>query len=846
MGEPIMIPPTVRFYNPQGPERVAVVSVEPTTDRAANLYLLRVARHPSGQSFTHLGRVATFGPYPETDLPHQFAQVINTLRGEGFLPSGLHALFGSLQSGDSAERARAAARLGWMGCVEAVPRLLAAVADAGDDLCSLLDALGAIGDDRAVPVLRPYAARKLLSRRRSAVEALRNLGDVDGLAEARVRALERLPVSVRDQLANIEHTGETAHNLAALAQSVQSLSPQEQGQALDTLYELATSATVAVVGQLLTKINFAQAGLWRGVKSVFKRALLRHDYATFGLLSHAIEKRGRTSKGTTATLKSGYDGVQRQTRIFARQTQDFLRRLAWRYLRNLAKYRPESYAHAAAEALIHYNPGDARGGVDVTSCYLLNRILWGESERIGFQARTMRFYLTGRSARSRANVREEAFPELWDAQPRAYLRVLEAARLPDAHIFAVQALQGPHRKVLQEASLTEVLALLQAPYEPTVRLGLDELERRFDPRNPDWSILKQLLADSRPLPRELGQRWLKLTAPLWIHVPDQIRDFLHAADAGTRSLVVDLILPVLVKDQPMRQALAVRLLPLLRGPETVAGVHETYVRLVREALAAELGALFSVSELIDLIAHGTPGAKAVAGVLLGYRAEAVAELGLEQITTLAQNDVVAVRRAAQELIRSAEELWRRDPSVLFVLVESEWDDTRALAFDLLRTRIDPAALGLDGVCGLLDSNREEVREVGRELVQKHFDRLDPVELTNRLVQHPHPGMRNLALDLVVNHLPEGPQSLSGLRGFFRAALFDLWPQRQVKRRVINFLAQRGLRDEQQAAVVAGILGDVVRVHGRADFEQSLLALVRLKLAYPQLEATVNLPSGGGA
>jgi hypothetical protein len=233
-------------------------------------------------------------------------------------------------------------------------------------------------------------------------------------------------------------------------------------------------------------------------------------------------------------------------------------------------------------------------------------------------------------------------------------------------------------------------------------------------------------------------------------------------------------------------------------------------------------------------------------VLLGRRPEAVAELGLEQITTLAQNEVVAVRRAAQELIRSAEELWRRDPSVLFVLVESEWDDTRALAFDLLRTRIDPATLGLDGVCGLLDSNREEVQEVGRELVQKHFDKLDPVELTNRLVQHPHPGMRNFALDLVVNHLPEGPQPLSGLRGFFRAALFDLWPQRQVKRRVINFLFQRGQRDEQQAAVVAAILGDVVRVQGRADFEQSLYALVRLKLAYPQLEATVNLPSGGGA
>src|SRR5262249_23648493 len=140
---------------------------------------------------------------------------------------------------------------------------------------------------------------------------------------------------------------------------------------------------------------------------------------------------------------------------------------------------------------------------------------------------------------------------------------------------------------------------VQAPYEPTAQLGLAELERRFDPRNPDWDVLKQLLADPRPMARELGQRWLKLTATLWTYVPDQIKDFLHAADPNPRTLVVDLIVPVLVTEQPLRKALAVRLLPLLRGPETVPGSHETYLRLVREALAEELGVLLSVSELMD-------------------------------------------------------------------------------------------------------------------------------------------------------------------------------------------------------------------------------------------------------
>ena len=42
------------------------------------------------------------------------------------------------------------------------------------------------------------AARKLLSRRRAGAEALRALGDADGLAEVTARAVERLPQAMRE------------------------------------------------------------------------------------------------------------------------------------------------------------------------------------------------------------------------------------------------------------------------------------------------------------------------------------------------------------------------------------------------------------------------------------------------------------------------------------------------------------------------------------------------------------------------------------------------------------------------------------------------------------------------
>src|SRR5262249_20194365 len=402
-----MVPEPVRLFNPNGPDRVAVVSVETSaTDESA--YLIRVGR---GARSTRLTGGTTYGPYAEDELEPLFIEAVETLRGEGFLPGGLHALLLNLQSPDARTRARAAARLGWRRATPTVDGLLAALPQAVDDTSAILDALGAIGDTKAVSVLREYAGRKLLSRRRSAVEALRNIGDDEGLDEARKRALERLPDSVRSLLNSLGEEDDTSASIDRVTQAVKALDAQTSGLALDTLYELATPLPVAVVRRVIDQTRFDRPHIWRYVKSVFKRSMLRHDYETFGLIAHAIEALGRTTTGTTATVKSGYDGVQRQSSIFRQKTQHYLRRLSWRYLRLLARHRPKAYPHAAAEAIIHYSPKDAEKPQDLTgpyaSCYLLHRIAFGESKRFALDNWRLAFrYVNARAMRSVPDKRE--------------------------------------------------------------------------------------------------------------------------------------------------------------------------------------------------------------------------------------------------------------------------------------------------------------------------------------------------------------------------------------------------------------------------------------------------------
>jgi hypothetical protein len=821
-----MLPRPARFYHPDADQRVAVLAASPTADR--DLFVIELERGPSAVDLT---TTATYGPFERQRVAGEFADLVQSLRDQGYWPASVLAHLEALDSPNPAQRARAALRLGWRRSVEAVPKLLALLPGSVDDLCSMIDALGAIGDARAIPGLRPHLTRKLLSRRRSAVEALRILNDAVGLAIAQQLGLDRLPPMVK---ALVESPG----GAGPIVDAVKGLPQTQQGLAADTLYELATPLTVAAARQFLEATPVDQVHVWRYAKSIFKRSQLRHDPVMFGWLSHAIEARGQETQGHYTTVKSGYDGKDRKTRIFGRHTQYHVRRGAWRYLNDLALFRPELYVPAAAEALIHYTTEETATG-RLGGCYLLHHILWGQSNRLVYVPRSLIFHVRHQEFAPPPE-REESYPELWDEQPRAYLRLLAAARSTLVQTFALNSVEARHPNLIQEATHTEIVALLAAPYEQTVQLGLAELERRFDPDQPDWDLLYVLLTDERPPARTLGQRWLRLTAMHWLGNVDRIVRFLALPHPNQRALVAELVIAALHTNRDLRELLAPRLLALLGETEPSPGAHDGYARVVQEALAEECNAHLTVAELARWLEHGSPSAQIAAGHLLAVRPGAVAELGLDRLARLTQHEMVAVRSAAQGLLRKADAALRADPSILFLLVESDWDDTRQTAFDLLRTRIDIAALGLDGFMGLLDSNRTDVQDLGAELVRKHFGSLPMAELVRRLVQHPHPHMRPFALELVTDHLPAGADALQQLHGFCRSALFDLWPQAAVKRRLVEFLSRRALQDEAQATLVAAMLGDLVRVQGRADFERAMEALVRIKLAFPTVPATVSV------
>src|SRR5437899_7012824 len=141
-----MLPRPARFYHPGAAQHVAAVTVERALD--GEHWTVEVRRGPTKRK---LRVAATHGPLDQQQVETVFAEQTAALRQEGYWPAGHLILLERLDSPSAATRARAALRLGWRRVAEAVPKILALLTDAVDESCSLLDALGAIGDPRGIP-----------------------------------------------------------------------------------------------------------------------------------------------------------------------------------------------------------------------------------------------------------------------------------------------------------------------------------------------------------------------------------------------------------------------------------------------------------------------------------------------------------------------------------------------------------------------------------------------------------------------------------------------------------------------------------------------------------------------
>ncbi len=440
-------------------------------------------------------------------------------------------------------------RIGELRVPGTAPHLATALTGAPEKRAFLLArALLRVVDRSALPALRALlAATSSASVRSMAAHAVHVLST----AEER----EPFVASLRDQLPPVVlHRFAEGEPEAAAASLAKDLATRPEW--LDWIY-LATFQVPGGrerLGRSLAGLPLATtAGAFR---RVLKAAEARSDEVVLGHAVRVLE----TTKATPTDRLGSYtrQGWKRDgAKGYGVGTRKFLRRRAWRTLRRLGDAGlGEEYARLAAGVLLalrasdvveareqlRWDPG-ARRQVRVSSpayvrSWTAGQILYRSHP--AFVASPSRLSMTPAGTPGGADLRGEAFRELWDEQPEQLARLLSLARCPPVADFAARAL-GANEAAWGRIGTATVVSWFSSAHAPTAALAARMAVARYDRRDPDLELVAALLASPHAEARATAERWVREHPAPFLASPAFLVGIVLSTVVETRRLALELL-----------------------------------------------------------------------------------------------------------------------------------------------------------------------------------------------------------------------------------------------------------------------------------------------------------------
>ncbi len=387
-------------------------------------------------------------------------------------------------------------------------------------------------------------------------------------------------------------TGKTADELKALrlgawAALLASPNPPPRlrlGQLLLDLYAADDEPARALLLELIPQLpsNAIGWGIWQGIKGIYKQAEQRHDLAMLGVLCYRLDD-------------------QRGEGEISRGTWLYMRRRAWRYLRQLGQALPELFSVYAGQVLRHYPPQ-----CNFRHCWIANQI-WRHQDLIGAtdQGRLGNGGLPGKLDR-------RAFDDAWKISPAPLLRLLEDAQNSQVCEFAIRGLEQNFKDALRHV-------------EPAwlARLGAKRLDIVHD-------FIIKLLRDHP----EFHQSKLK---QLGLH--DMVLGLLYSGNSPARRYAIDYA-RTYATDLPVAE-----LVRLVR--EGAQDTQTFAIAVLEQRKPAELG----LPTLLKLLTAPASATLAKAKLRQGFRPQDItAEQFIEVALTPSGSQNAAVERQMQHIL----------------------------------------------------------------------------------------------------------------------------------------------------------------------------------------------------
>ncbi|MFP4597753.1 MAG: WGR domain-containing protein [Persicimonas sp.] len=316
-------------------------------------------------------------------------------------------------------------------------------------------------------------------------------------------------------------------------------------------------------------------------------------------------------------------------------------------------------------------------------------------------SKSLRWWYRSADERGFAQRREEPFKELWDQAPDAIAHLLRHARSEEVQRFAGRVFRA-NPAFEREADTALIRDLLRSWFDPTAALGFEIAKVRWDPSEPDATLLLAMLDSRLDEARALGMQWLDAAENM---LGDDVPflsglAFLEHPDARERARALAKTLTPSEEDQKRVVGLVVSALVSMSDPddESVCAHATDFILLLAGDVLAEVAG--------DHVA-----------ALLAHPLEACQQLGVHAL----------LRRPSVEGLS--------DP-ILLAPLSSEFGSVRRLGMQLME-RLSDAELAARGelVAGFGISEHPEIRrgappligrlvkdnaELGRELVGRWY------------------------------------------------------------------------------------------------------------------------------
>ncbi len=615
------------------------------------------------------GEAGTVLSFPGQEAGESLSRA-NTARRQAILHHLQQAAEGSELTGKW-KLSRIIWRTGEMKLAEAVPLLLQ-LAGQGSDMqqYSLVWALGrcALPEDsqKVARVLAQYYGNpnSTEATRRIAAEGLCRLQQETQQDEFFESLLTSLPTGLQE---SIRH--EDAEGLARKVREYVFTLKTTSNDYLITLYHL--SQRFPHVHQTLLDV-FAgiplKPGYFKQIRSLFKMAEWREDSEMYGLLAYRFEQtpeyytpdwryRIRNRRYQRVTYVSGIGDIEdiqqeytkdRPRIAYSSKTRAYFRRRIIRTLRRTGELEDLTYTDLATDILLQYCDERDRTAPYKTTSYsysyrpfrqiphhthydsyarslLLYYILYANSPRYHLKKGADAWncvspYEPGQPA---PDVREEAFPELWNQAPSNLLTLLLHSRCGRVHEFAAKAFRDvPDYAAL--VSIDHIIALITQPYDATNALALELAQQQYSPLNPNKELVHALIECQYLPARETARGWIEANPDAFFQDSEFVCRLIFSPQADIRQWMRT-VLPACLLSELQQKSIITKTIASLLALK-VEDAEDEFVRDVSEILLLAFPrAMYKLGLDVvrDLLQHPHVEVQALGGrILLKHRTPA--------------------------------------------------------------------------------------------------------------------------------------------------------------------------------------------------------------------------------